>query len=428
MAPPGAAASAPPSADLASDSSPSTRWLPQDELDRQAVLLIQSGGKLHRLQPGEASPAGSRWLAPPTTRTTIDLPQGALWTVCGPSLLQFGFAAEPRLPTVHTQLCRSLIRGGPDGRQLLLSTPLGAYRLELADASSRASIEVSYRPTRPGSVLERRAFKPVLIIVAAEGSLTVHVQSAVPSAAAENGAANGDSRPANQPQAISLALGDGLAVVAGENMEKFRLQNIPRWYRSSVEREVDGLAGEDLHHFLDAAAESDPGLWQTLSTLSGYRRPETAALAGQLSLMAGNWQPLVADYLNNERMRSHWKNTLDLSRQIVASDSAAAEALRTAFVDAHGERGQKLFELLCGLSEEQLAGNGLEELVKNLEAERLDQRVLAIYQLFLLTGKSLGYQPHAPTRASVLAWRKELQANRLSVVPPPDVIWERIPR
>ena len=411
---------APPASGQSASGVGAALWLPKDDQAAMAVVLMRRSDTLQRVRAGEALHVPVELLVPPATRTTFDLPGGALWTACGPSLLQLdrGQAAttadavdanDALQPRLATQLCRGLLRSGPDGRNLLATTPLGTFKLELADAKSLAAVEVSYRPTRLGPVVDADVTRAVLTIVAAEGGLRVT-----------------PLEPAGP--AIELKLGDGLGVVAGAKPRKFRLQSIPVWFRTSVERPIDGLAAEDLHRLLEAGADAAADLGPRLEDIGQSRRPETAALATQLALLAGNWQPLLSGCLNSDRLRSHWTPTLNLARQLLASDPQQAEALQQVLSTAAGDQGSLLYDLISGPTADMLTPEGLSRLVGYLESPRLDVRVLAAYQLQLLTGKNLGYQPAAPTRASVQQWRRDLASNRLSLLEVPDVLWESTPR
>ena len=392
-------------------------WLPHDDKASEAVILSRSGNVLLRVKAGEALQTPLELLVPPFTRTTIDLPGGALWTACGPSLLkldqedQAGTAdvAKPNNSSVVTGLCRALVRGGPDGRHVVVATPVGRYLLELTDPDSLLSVEMSYRPATAGSTIDSAATKPVLVFIAAEGQATVTPLD-----------------PIGEPQ--KLKLGDGLGIVAGSKANRFRLQTIPNWFGTSVERPIDSLAAQDLHQLLSANVDPKASLAASLLELSRSRRPETAALATQLLMLAGEWEPLVDGFLNNERFRSHWNPTLTLTRQLLAHSGPSADKLRQLLLDKHAADGEMLYDLIRGQSAEELGNDGLAKLIGRLESPRLDVRVVAAFQLELLTGKNLGYQPTSTNRASVQQWRRDLSTNRVTLLEPIPLIFESVPR
>lgn len=410
-------AESPPKIDLTAEpqSSRMAVWLPSDQQAEAAVLLVRDGESLQRLEPGNPLAAGSRLIVPPFTRSTIDLEGGVLWTACGPSLIELTEGpprtqdATPTVgPVVVTPLCRALVRGGPDGNQLHLSTPLGDYRLRLLLPGSLASVEVAYRSTQPGPLTDRQSTKPVLIIVAAEGEIEV----------SEIG---GDGRTEQ------LSLADGVAVILGEQMNRFRLQSIPNWFRTSVDRPIDTLAIKDLHTHLAANARESKEVASQLSKLAQVRRPETAALAVQVSMLCGDWHPLAQGFLDDDRMRSHWTPTLELAGQLLASDPGNETALRASFTEHYGQAADELLTLLIGLPTNQIASGGLASIVQNLEGTQLAQRVLASYQMLRLTGKSAGFQPSNPSRSIIQQWRREIASDRLKPLTISTPIWESLP-
>ncbi|MEO8268390.1 MAG: hypothetical protein ABI557_01645, partial [Aureliella sp.] len=409
-------------------------WLPSDARAEQAVIFWRDADVWRRVEAGKPLPIGSRWVIPPYTRTTIDLPNGVLWTACGPSQLELAkvdddHSGKKQVTRIVTPLCRALIRGGPDGGALQLSTPAGDFQLELNQPNSLASIEVSYRPVDAGSIVDRQSTKPVLIVVAAEESLRItHLKSEGTGVTQE------------------LNLGEGLACIAGGQSTKFRLQNIPAWFRGSVERPIDSLAISDLDRATVSdviatkiaandgtkaetpAGAADLDVANKLIELSQSRRPETAALAVQTSLLCGNWQPLANGFLDDVRMRSHWTPTLNLARQLLAADSTAEVEARKFFADAYSDVGTDIVDLMCGFPVDQLDTDAVAKIIQRLESPKLAVRVVAVYQLQILTGKTLGIQPATVSRSAAQQWRRELATNRALLLPVPDPIWESAPQ
>ncbi len=412
-APPGLDAlpksAAPPGVKEIGDASRSAIWLPKSVDDEKAVFLLQSTDRLVRVAPNEPIFLPARLLVPPTTRATIDLSNGALWTSCGASILELGATDDTSPPLITTQLCSGLVRSGPVGNQIRLHTPLGNFLLQLNEAESLASVEVAYRPVKHGSALDPTSFSPVLIVMAAESSITL--------------------TPEDQATApVPLAIGEGIAVTAAAKSIRFPLQNIPSWYRSSVDRPIDALAAQDLNGLISTTTVDSTTLAPLLSELTKHRRPETAALAVQLSLLAGDWRPFVDGFLSESRMRNHWTTTIDLARQLLAADTVTADNARKLFDEVHAAEGPVLYELLCGPPEDQLNQEKFAKIVSQLDSPLLAHRVLAIHLLQRLTGKNLGFQPALPNRSSVQQWRREISTNRLALTQNLELIWERLPR
>ncbi len=426
--------------DLSGPSSSQAVWLPSDEQAAEAVILWREADMWQRVKAGAPLPVGSHWVIPPATRTAIELPGGVHWTACGPSQLQLIEAVtpatdgetaaavppspvpaeqphQPQNSNAHVamavQLGRALVRGGPDGQDLQLSTPVGDFNIQWNHANSLVSVEVSYRAVASGAIVDPHATKPVLVIVAADESVRV-------------------TQLASSGSSYELNLGDGLACVGEGKPIAFRLQNIPSWYRSTAERPIDKMAAADLHRLTQATqadATAEPGgMLLQLSELSHSRRPETAALAVQTALLCGDWRPLVAGFLDDARMRSHWMPTINLAQQVLAANLRAEPQVRTVFNETYASAGSELFDLLSGLPVDQIDPAALATIVQRLESPQLAVRVLAWYQLQTLTGKTLGVQPTAVSRNALQQWRRELATNRDLLLPIGDPIWERIPK
>ena len=223
----------------------------------------------------------------------------------------------------------------------------------------------------------------------------------------------------DQAQPQTLILGDGLALIE-TTPRRFKLGEIPTWYRGSSERPLDVQAALDFSKLV--AVDTEIG--EALISICSHRRPETAALAIQASMLLGDWQAFANGFLRNDAMRNHWTPTLALAEQLIASDPGNAKSLLQSLEAADPLRGKKLFGLMEGFSEDQQPSDFLPQLIELLDSTQLDERVLAAYRLRRLTGKDFGYLPHLPNRTSVQQWRREFSANRLKINNVGDPLWE----
>ena len=167
---------------------------------------------------------------------------------------------------------------------------------------------------------------------------------------------------------------------------------------------------------------------QRLRDIATDRRPEVAALAIQLALMQGDWQPFATELLTADRMRAPWRPTPELARQVLLAQPAAVTGLRDAMTAAFGADAQRLVDILAGISRAQLDKDGLGGLLGGLDADNLALRVLSAFELTELTGNDSGYLPHAPIRATIGQLRQQHNAGRLQPLPISDPIWERTAR
>ncbi len=378
-------------------------WLPNSPEESKAVLLargISAGGQiaLRRLKPTEAIEDHTELLVPPTMRSTLDMAGHCLWTACGATRMIL--ARSPQGAELRTLFCRALVRSGPIGNRITLQTPTGMATIKFPDASCVVAIELSYRPLAVGAITD--VYRPVLIVSPIEGDVDVEYQTLTESASTS----------------LRLAAGEGLALVNNQPKQFTRTQN-PAWYKTSSDRRLDAVAAEDFHQIL---SQSAPAI-DLLASAVQEKRPETAALAIQTSMLLGDWMPFVDIALNAETMSSHWTRTLSLAEQILAADPSEVRALKEYWKAISPNRAAEMFMLINGNSE--MTGNDLlAGMVGYLESPYLDQRVLAIHQLQRLTGKQLGFQPAGRSSASVREWKREVNAGRIAIQPLQEPIWE----
>ncbi len=384
--------------------------------DLRAVLLTRTatadGSTLERVTPSAAIPKNVELIVPPAMRPTLDFGNVCKWTVCGPTRLTHELDAQGNMK-VSTSLCRALVRAYSQGNAIQVATPAGLLNVQFADASSMASIEAAYRSVAFGPVTDKRAFKPFAIVVAVEGEVTVTVGPTFDSGVGANEAA----------KPVNLNVGEAMAFVDGKVVE-FELGTIPAWYRSNVPRPLDALAAMDMDKLL-----SETGSTQAqLNSMCQNNRPETAALAIQTTLMLGDWSGFAKYLLGDESMRTQWENTLSLAAQILADDPASIEEATRELDAVYGESSSKLLSLLVGSAADEQANASadatLQEWVDSLSSDRLEERVLAAYQLRRVSGKDLGFQPSTPNRASVQQWRREIVTNKSLTLPTRNPIWE----
>ena len=293
----------------------------------------------------------------------------------------------------------------------LLKSPCGEHLIEVLDPSVWVSVEVSYRRVDRGSLAEAGIYKPVLVVIAGTDSAV-----SGPQLVRVTSLGNGSI-------AVIEAIGDGLAVIDRNDMEKFSLQSPPGWFRKRSIRPIDLMAQTDLFTALEASAEP---IEQQLRVLARDRRPEVAAAAIQYAMLLDDWQPFAAELLLSDRMRAHWRNTLDLARQLLAAKPGLAKSIESQFQLTLGADANRALELLLGLPASLQTNDSLLGLVKGMDnGSSLPIRVLSWYELSQQTGEPGGYQPHAPTRVALQQVRSSLNANRAPFLPVRDPITER---
>jgi len=155
---------------------------------------------------------------------------------------------------------------------------------------------------------------------------------------------------------------------------------------------------------------------EVLQSAAYHRRPEVQALAAQCLSHLDQFTAVV-DALNDERQRSWWGMHFQSLQDALSNSRESASAVRRTFAEQRGADADALFRLLWGYSDEELRSGADAELVRYLEHEALDYRVLSIETLQQITGKTLGYSPWLPERQrrrAIAAWQKVEKAGQVA--------------
>ncbi|GAB5405427.1 MAG: hypothetical protein Aurels2KO_36580 [Aureliella sp.] len=391
--------------DLGSPASSSlATWTPASEREATSTVLMRdTNGLVTQLLPNNVVGIGSTLVIPRGINTTVTLPGGLQATNMGDSVVSL---QDPGAASVSmdVQMCRWVITNdSPDQTQRISIQYSGkSTSIELAAAAS-VSLEISPRRSKQGAATEPGVFKPARTIIALSGSAVVR-------------------DPASR-NPITLATGEGVALFSDEQPREFELQRVPGWLRPGAQRAIDRLGAADLNQQLASLLDSGQTAQQALKQASETSRPETAAAAVRCSMLLGDFSALVPA-LGNPRLSAHWFGLLRLADQSIATDSdAALQSLKLARGDADGSA---LLTQIAGPTKDSIE-DSLTQLIAGLESKTLATRVLSIHRLREITGATMGYLPHRPSRESVAQWRRELAAERLEVLPAPEILPERTP-
>jgi hypothetical protein len=199
----------------------------------------------------------------------------------------------------------------------------------------------------------------------------------------------------------------------GEDEPAETLAEFPNWIdrepMSDLERRARDRFAEDL------PVGQPVGLrLEEINAEAGAGR-EIRTLSAESSLYVGEFEPFVKS-LNDSDQRVAWRSHIGAMRQALARDPLVAAKLRQAFIELRGpDDGELLYSMVCGFSPEQVGTTRDElktgvvvDLVRALEHESLDYRVLAIYNLDEIKGtKDLaGFRPDGIPRTRAVAVAK----------------------
>jgi hypothetical protein len=381
-------------------------------LGGETVLLRYDGekGAWFRVAPRQAIIAGDQLLALPKFRPEVTLVNGVHVAVSGGTQVSLRSAvdepaaklpvAEPTVPLVEVIY----------GRIILLNTSdeMNQVRLKLgpsfADArlARKATLAVEVeRQYVPGSDPQKAPASVIARLYAPSGG--IEWQDAAGEQTMEN--------PARWTM-VEGALSDLAADSAP-----------PNW----IDEEPIGVLVEQRYGapVVDATITSDkPADNQLLELYHDPRnRKEVKSLVARSSIHVGQFEPFI-EALRDSEQKMNWWSHIDTLRAAMALSPESAAKVEQALIDQRGKQvAEDLYEMLCGYSAEAIGRTAAEmqsgavaRLIGWLEEDALDYRVLAVHNLYEITGKRLMQDPAANRNErarNVKVWRDRLEDGDL---------------
>jgi hypothetical protein len=169
---------------------------------------------------------------------------------------------------------------------------------------------------------------------------------------------------------------------------------------------------------------------QLLELFQSNNRKEVRSLVARSASYVDLFQPFI-DALRDSDQKANWKTHIDALRGAMAVSPESADKVFQALVDQRGKpAAADLYEMLCGYNAEQIGTTpdqmktgAVLKLINWLEDDSLDYRVLAVQDLWEITGKRLMPNPAASLAErtqNVRRWRSRLEAGELKPVTPPE--------
>jgi hypothetical protein len=165
---------------------------------------------------------------------------------------------------------------------------------------------------------------------------------------------------------------------------------------------------------------------QLLELFQTIEQREDKSLVAKCSIHVGVFQPFI-EALRDSDQKSNWRAHIETLRSAMALGPESAAAVKKALDEQRGKpASDDLYEMLCGYSDEQVGrtadqvkAGAVAKLIDWLEEDSLDYRVLAVHDLFEITGKRLMSDPASNPRdrdQSVRRWRARLEDGELMPV------------
>lgn len=203
---------------------------------------------------------------------------------------------------------------------------------------------------------------------------------------------------------------------------------------ASLTDEVQWLNGQSLD-YLEQNLSSNiekrfgterPARQQLLGFYENSRRREEKSLAAVCGTHVGQFVPFV-QALADTQQQSNWDEHIGQLRAAMSRSTDAARLVHQTLTEQRGAAlADDLFEMLRGYTPDQIGRNAEQvktgitrQLIDWLEHDRLEYRVLAMYNLRqIFGGKTLSYNPvkTEPSRQerAVRQWRQRLADNELT--------------
>ncbi len=211
-----------------------------------------------------------------------------------------------------------------------------------------------------------------------------------------------------------VAAGNQFALADGHPPQLTVFTELPEWVYSRVD-EVDRDAAAELETLLPVRRD----LTLSLNENAAHRRTDVRLLSCRCLMALNDFEAGAALFSEpGKRYQLAWPALFDELQAAVARDPQTANGVLEIFEKLYGGDAGKLYRMLLGYTDEQLAAGRAAELVENLDNDRVEFRVLSIENLKRLTGKTYLYMPaqsEKSRQSKVARWRTELRKGNITV-------------
>jgi hypothetical protein len=357
----------------------------------------------YRLAPRSLLNAGERLVVLPTYRPQLTLSTGIQATFAGESAFRVEKpvqAANARMTVEYGRLMLASV--GAMGGQVELNLDGITGVIALADADAAIAIEVR-RFLPPGVAAEKPDTELIRVVdLFATGGKVVWQPS--------------------EGAAIEIPANHVTTYVAEEFPRNAGPFDLPAWTDAKSLPDIERRASLDM----EAELPVDQPLDISLAEHAAGRRVEVRSLAARSLAALDQYEAILAE-LNDPRQYSYWAGDIDSLRLAISRSSASAARVLATLQNQRPENARVIYEMLLGASDEQLVGGSAAVLVKSLESNEVDVRVVALDSLRRTTGLMLMYRPEKPLAAnttSIQKWKEKLKDNLITNRMPPNPLNE----
>jgi hypothetical protein len=160
----------------------------------------------------------------------------------------------------------------------------------------------------------------------------------------------------------------------------------------------------------------------TLQEIMKDRRVEGRALAARCLAALGEFEAVLRE-LADPNQYSFWQAEYEALRHALSRSPETAAKVRETIFLTRAADAKDIYRLLWGFSEEQLAAGAAGQLVKFLESDQMDIRVLAQVNLLAITGVQGFYRAErspAQMKTAIQNWRDRKDKGQIVYKLPPS--------
>lgn len=357
----------------------------------------------YRLAPRSLLVAGERLVVLPTYRPQLSLASGIQATFAGESAFRMERPPQAGAAKMTVEYGRLMLASiGATGGAVELDLAGIKGTITLADADAAVAIDVR-RFLPPGAVADDPKAEAIRVVdLFATGGRVVW-------------------QPA-EGQGIEIPAKHVVIYVAEELPRSGGPYENPAWMDAKSLPDIERRASLDM----EAELPLDKSLDIALAEHATGRRVEVRSLAARSLAMLDQYEAILEE-LNDARQYSYWAADIDSLRASVSRSSESAAKLLTTLQTKRPQNARIIYEMLLGASDEQLSTGSAAQMVKALESNEIDVRVVALDSLRRITGQMLMYRPEKPLAAnatSIQKWKEKLKDNLITNRVPPTPLNE----
>jgi hypothetical protein len=192
----------------------------------------------------------------------------------------------------------------------------------------------------------------------------------------------------------------------------------PEWIDAkNIKPQIDRDASIALAKLLDF----ERPLVLSLQEAMKYRKVEVRSLSARCLAALDEFEPILRE-LGDAEQRSFWIAEFESLRQALCRSPETAAKIHQTVNLARAADAADIWRLLWSYNEEQLK-SAASQLIKYLDHEQLDVRVLAYANLVTITGMFGSYLPERPAaqrKSGVIDWAKRRDKGAILYKAPPS--------